>query len=88
MDSFYSRLKRGLSAAASTMGPGLYRVEGQDVHCPHCGGQEFAEGSAQLNTAGMTFLDLDWANKSAHTLMCTNCSRIEWFGQRPERRRG
>lgn len=37
----------------------------------------------ELNTAGMTFLDLDWP--TAYTLMCAQCSRTEWFGQAPER---
>lgn len=85
MASFAERLKRGLRAAASAWGPGSYEVEGKKVVCPHCGKGEFAEGSAQLNTAGMSFIGLDWANKSAHTLMCSECGRIEWFGQRPDR---
>ncbi len=85
MVSFFDGLKEGFAAAREAFGPGNYEVEGKQVTCPHCGGEEFAEGSAQLNTAGMTFIGLDWANKSAHTLMCAQCSRIEWFGQAPKR---
>ena len=85
MGSFFERLKAGLAGAAEAFGPGGYQVEGRQVTCPHCGSEEFAEGSAQLNTAGMTFIGLDWANRSAYTLMCAQCSRIEWFGQAPER---
>ena len=85
MAGFLNRLKAGVAGAREAFGPGRYEVEGRRVTCPHCGGQEFAEGSALLNTVGMTFLELDWANKSAHTLMCAQCSRIEWFGQAPER---
>jgi uncharacterized protein len=85
MTGFLGRLKAGLAEAAEAFGPGSYQIEGRRVVCPHCGGEEFAEGSAQLNTAGMTFVGLDWANRSAHTLMCAQCSRIEWFGQAPER---
>ena len=62
-----------------------YRIADKLVVCPHCGGKDFDHGTAQLNTAGMTFLNLDWANRSAHTLTCVNCSRIEWFLQKPER---
>ena len=62
-----------------------YRIAGKPVVCPHCEGQDFDLGSAQLNTAGMTLLNLDWANRSAHTLICVGCSRIEWFLEKPER---
>ena len=90
MAGFLNRLKAGVAGARAAFGPGSYEVgsyevEGRRVTCPHCGGEEFAEGSALLNTVGMTFLELDWANKSAYTLMCAECSRIEWFGQAPGR---
>jgi predicted nucleic-acid-binding Zn-ribbon protein len=85
MDNFWKALKRGAKAAVDSFGPGEYVVEGKSVTCPHCGNQEFTEGSAQLNTAGMTFVGLDWANKSAYTLLCSKCGRIEWFMQKPKR---
>lgn len=85
MSSFGERLRRGFKAAASVWGPRRFTIQDKVVICPHCGHDEFAEGDAQLNTSGMTFLGLDWANKSAYTLMCSECGRIEWFGQRPER---
>jgi len=44
----------------------------------------FDKSEAQLNTAGMTFLNLEWANRSATTLICTTCSRIEWFLNEPK----
>ena len=47
--------------------------------CPHCGGCEFEKSSVQLNTAGLTFFDLDWANRSADILICRSCDHIEWF---------
>lgn len=65
--------------------PSKYLVAGREVRCPHCGNDTFAEGEALLNTVGMTFFHLDWANKTASTLMCAECSRIEWFGQKPTR---
>ena len=85
MTSFWKSVKRGAKAAADSFGPGQYDVEGKSVVCSHCGSQEFAEGTAQLNTVGMTFIGLDWANRSAHTLLCAKCGRIEWFMQRPTR---
>ena len=56
-----------------------YKAAGKQVVCPHCGGCEFEKSSAQLNTAGLTFLDLDWANRSADILICRSCGHIEWF---------
>lgn len=61
-----------------------YTVAAKPVNCLHCGSDRFVEGRAQLNSAGMTFLNLDWANRSAATLTCTACGRIEWFLADPE----
>ncbi len=85
MGDFGKALKRAATAFSESMGPGEYSAGGRAVTCPQCGAAGFAEGSAQLNTAGLTFLGLDWANKSATTLACTNCGRIQWFLKRPER---
>jgi uncharacterized protein len=85
MSNFWTALSRGVKAAAGTFAPGEYAVEGKRVTCPHCGNQLFAEGSAQLHTAGMTFIGLEWAQQSAFTLLCSKCGRIEWFMQKPER---
>ena len=85
MGSFGEAFRRAAKSFSDSMGPGAYQLVGKKVVCPHCGGTGFAEGSAQLNSAGMTFIGLDWANKSAATLACISCGRIEWFMQRPER---
>jgi len=85
LSNFWKALKRAARATVDSLGPGQYTVEAKKVTCPHCGHQEFAEGSAQLNTTGMTFIGLDWANKSAYTLLCSKCGHIEWFMQKPER---
>lgn len=69
VDSF----KRGLS------GDDSYEVAGKPVTCSHCGGEAFDERSAQLNTAGASFLGLDWANTSARVLVCHTCGHLEWF---------
>src|SRR5436190_20238513 len=79
MSKFWTALTRAAKATADAFGPSKYKVEGKQVTCPHCGNQQFAEGSAQLHTAGMTFIGLEWAQKSAWTLLCSECGRIEWF---------
>ncbi|TDB36805.1 MAG: DNA-binding protein [Actinobacteria bacterium] len=65
-------------------GDARYSVAGKGVVCSHCGGNEFDAGAALLNTRGMTFLNLDWANRNATLLICTNCSHIEWFLEDPD----
>lgn len=56
-----------------------YEVVGKPVHCSHCGGYEFAEREAMLNTSGMTLMDLDWLNPSATALICEYCGHVEMF---------
>jgi hypothetical protein len=62
-----------------------YSVDGTQVICGHCGGLDFDRGRALLNTKGLTFLQLDWANREANLLICTSCSEIRWFLAEPER---
>lgn len=80
MGGFIENFKRGL-AGDDTQN---YRVAGIQVTCPHCGGKNFDRGSALLNTSGMTLLGLDWANRQAHLLICTQCSHVAWFLEEPE----
>ncbi|MCH0538527.1 hypothetical protein I3F58_02920 [Streptomyces sp. MUM 203J] len=54
-------------------------VSDQQVVCPFCRFDQFWEREIKLNTAGMSFLGLDWANKSATGLVCAQCGRIEMF---------
>ena len=61
-----------------------FEAAGMTVKCQHCGNEYFQDGSAQLNTAGMTFVGLDWANRSATVLTCTQCSAIQWFLKKPK----
>ncbi|MFC1554337.1 zinc ribbon domain-containing protein [candidate division KSB1 bacterium] len=85
MGNLFSSFKKGFGAAKDAMGTGPYLVQGKQVQCPHCRNNQFEKGSAQLNTAGMSFMNLDWANKSATTLACTSCGFIQWFIIEPER---
>jgi len=79
MSEFFDRLKRAAKAAASEWKPARYKIANIQVICPHCGNDTFAEGTALLNSTGMSFIGLDWANAHAITLSCTKCSRIQWF---------
>ena len=39
--------------------------------------------SGLMNTVGMSFAGLDWANMTATTLMCDDCGLVHWFGEAP-----
>ncbi len=73
-------MKRGAKALVHGPGPRRFAAAGKAIHCTHCGHDRFNPGEAQLNTAAMTFMGLDWANKSAATLMCDTCGLVLWFG--------
>jgi hypothetical protein len=81
----WESVKRATKAIAQGDPPSRYFAGGKQIVCEHCGHGLFDEGAAQLNTAGMTFFGLDWANKTATTLMCDACGRIQWYAIRPER---
>ena len=69
----YNKAKRGEAPGS------VFEIRGIQVKCSHCGSNRFFEREAQLNTAGLTFLNLDWANKSATVLVCESCGKLEWF---------
>jgi hypothetical protein len=81
---FISEFRRAYSGEGEFEG-GRYSAGGVVMRCAQCGGEDFDKGSALPNTAGMTFLGFDWANKEATLLLCTNCSHITWFLNEPDR---
>lgn len=56
-----------------------YKVAGKELRCSHCDSVEFFKSQAQLNTAGLTLLGLEFLNRSATTYLCKSCGKIEWF---------
>jgi len=54
-------------------------INGKPLLCLHCHGSNFTQRQVQLNTAAMTFLNLDWMNRSATVFHCQQCGRLEWF---------
>ena len=79
-------IAQGLKITAAVMKSRKYSVADRPVRCPHCGGETFDQGDALLNTRVLTLLQLDWTNKSAWTLICVECGRIEWFIKLPDKR--
>ena len=85
MGRFFDAVKAGVAGFKEGTQPCEYSVAGRTVRCPHCTHTKFAPGSALLNTAGRTFFNLDWTDPSATILICSECGRIEWFAQEPDR---
>ena len=54
-------------------------INGNELVCPVCGSTHFFYRETQLNTAGMTFLGLDWANENAVNYYCSQCGYMFWF---------
>ena len=83
--SFLSKLGNGFRGAIAAVNSDEYLINGTKIKCIHCGHTHFEVGFAQLNTAGMTALNLDWANSSASVVTCKNCSFIMWFASNPKK---
>lgn len=61
-------------------GPQRYNLpHGQMLVCLVCRGEFFHRRRYKLNTTGMEFLDLAWANEDATCLVCVKCRHIHWF---------
>lgn len=84
MGKFFEAVARGVKAMEQAPAGKRFAVAGKAVACAHCAHDQFVEGRALLNTAGMTFFNVDWADRSAAILTCTSCGRIEWFLADPE----
>ncbi len=84
MANIRKALKAGILAAMSGTDGHGYDAAGRRIRCTHCGGEEFRSREAQLNTSGMTMLDVDWLNTSGTALVCVRCSLIQWFVRAPD----
>lgn len=54
-------------------------VLGRPFTCHVCQGTGFYSRPVQLNTAGLTFMDLDWLNRSADGVTCAGCGYVHLF---------
>ncbi len=54
-------------------------IKGNKLVCVVCKGEKFWERTTLMNTTGMTFFGLDWANRKALNLVCENCGYVHWF---------
>jgi hypothetical protein len=56
-----------------------YEVLGRQLRCPICQHDHFRVRRSLLNTPGLTFLNLDWANRRATNFVCARCGHMLWF---------
>jgi predicted nucleic-acid-binding Zn-ribbon protein len=54
-------------------------IKGNKLTCPICTHAEFWSRETLMNTTGMSFFNLDWANRSAKNYICTACGYVFWF---------
>ena len=54
-------------------------VDGHELKCPVCGHEEFCKRKTLMNTPGLTFLGVEWANRQADNYVCDQCGYILWF---------
>jgi hypothetical protein len=71
------------STSSEEPSPRRFAVGNVPLRCSHCGGDRFAARDVLLNTRGLTFLKLDWLNRSAKALVCAKCTAIHWFAAGP-----
>jgi DNA-directed RNA polymerase subunit RPC12/RpoP len=59
--------------------PQSFTVSGKPLHCQHCSHRLFFQQQAQLNTAFLSLINLDWLNRSADIYVCERCGFLHWF---------
>lgn len=54
-------------------------IRGKNVKCIACQNDTFRTKRVLLNTAGLTYLGMDWLNRSAEVLICEECGFLNWY---------
>ena len=49
------------------------------LQCLVCHERQFTDREIKLNTSGMEFLGIEWANRSGTALICDTCSFVHTF---------
>jgi len=60
------------------------RVAGDSSCAWSAPGTEFSYSEIKLNTSGVSFMNLDWANKSGTGVICDACGFVHTFAQQVE----
>ncbi|MBT8283625.1 MAG: hypothetical protein KJO86_07830 [Muriicola sp.] len=54
-------------------------IKGRKLKCTICENDTFWMRKTLMNTKGMTFFKLDWANREAENYICDSCGYVHWF---------
>ena len=54
-------------------------VRGKTVKCLACQNETFRTKRVLLNTMWLTYLGMDWLNRSARVLICEECGFMHWY---------
>lgn len=54
-------------------------VGGRQLMCLICGAGQFTERPVKLNTTGAEFFGIEWTNRTATALICTDCGFVHEF---------
>jgi predicted nucleic-acid-binding Zn-ribbon protein len=54
-------------------------IDGHPLRCPVCAQDRFWKRQTLMNTRGLTFLGVEWANKQAVNFVCDSCGYVMWF---------
>lgn len=73
--------RRRLAEAESLAGeaPGERVVAGHTLRCPVCAHDRFWKRRTLMNTPGLTFFGVEWANRQAENFVCDRCGHVLWF---------
>lgn len=54
-------------------------VAGHQLVCPVCAHGRFWKRRTLMNTPGLTFFGMEWANRQAENYVCDRCGHVLWF---------
>lgn len=57
-------------------------IHGNQLKCPVCAHDQFWKRKTLMNTPGLTFLGIEWANQQAINFVCDSCGYVIWFMQK------
>lgn len=54
-------------------------IHNKELHCHHCGGQNFRKMEGKISTSVMLYFFLGFLNRSATCFTCIDCGFVHWF---------
>jgi hypothetical protein len=82
---FLGLVGAGVKGALEVFEPGPFSAGGKRISCPHCGHETFDIQDKVFNSWSRELFTSELFSQTAAVLICTNCTHLQWFGERPER---